>query len=189
MQLVDAGGLAGGQKARSFRRSVFLKTPHDSEGIYGSDAMAAKVVKLETRANRWIQEMDSLHVSAPLSTVEDVRYVNKEGVTSILRVQVLGNVDLDGDTLRVGSSDGGRTMHVDEEQDQAVVCALARRFHLCPIRQALIRRVVKHTYLRVGALHAGAGASAPSIERQTLAPSDTDWIERVRANGGSVSLI
>jgi len=49
---VSAGGLAGGAKAVHMRYGLFLKTPDDSHGIYGSMVMAAKVMKLETNANR-----------------------------------------------------------------------------------------------------------------------------------------
>jgi len=65
VQWVDAGGLAGGAKAIHRRYGLFLKTPDDSIGIYGTMVMAAKVVKLESNANRWILGMDSIHVNAP----------------------------------------------------------------------------------------------------------------------------
>jgi len=51
---------------------LFLKTPDKVGPIYSSAVMAAKVMKLERNANRWIHEMDSVHVNAPLSTVVDV---------------------------------------------------------------------------------------------------------------------
>jgi len=50
VQLVAAGGMAGGAKAIDSHRGLFLKTPDDSHGIYGSLVMAAKVMKLESKA-------------------------------------------------------------------------------------------------------------------------------------------
>jgi len=143
----DAGGVAGGAKAIDDRLGLFLKTPDDSHGIYGSMVMAAKVMKLEVNANRHIHGMDSIHVNAPLSTIVDVPYVGDGGVTSVQRVQVQAKLAVAKDiTLRVGSSDGGVTIHQDEEQEEDVVKALCDRFHLAPIEQAMCSKLVTHTY-------------------------------------------
>jgi len=75
---VDAGGLAGGAKAVHEDNSLFLKTPNDAHGIYGSDVMAAKVMRLEAKAARWIHGMDSIHVSTPLCAVVDVAYTRSD---------------------------------------------------------------------------------------------------------------
>jgi len=110
----SVGGVAGGAKAIHREFGLFLKTPDDSEGIYGTMIMAAKVMKLEVNANRYIHGMDSIHVNAPLSTIVDVPYVDDDGVASVQRVQVQAKLAIGGDTLRVGSSDGGDTIHQDE---------------------------------------------------------------------------
>ena len=112
IQLVDVGGVAGGAKAVHKALGLFLKTPDDSHGIYGSMVMAAKVMKLEVNANRYIHGMDSIHVSAPLSTIVDVPCKNCGG-DYVQRVQVQALLPVGPETLRVGSSDGGVTMHQD----------------------------------------------------------------------------
>jgi len=86
VRLVDAGGHAGGAKAEHKRSGLFMKTPDDGEHIYGSMVMAAKVMKLEVNANRHIHGIDSIHVSAPLSTIVDVPHVGEDGLMSVTRV-------------------------------------------------------------------------------------------------------
>ena len=144
IQLVDVGGVAGGAKAVHKALGLFLKTPDDSHGIYGSMVMAAKVMKLEVNANRYIHGMDSIHVSAPLSTIVDVPCKNCGG-DYVQRVQVQALLPVGPETLRVGSSDGGVTMHQDAEQDD-VVEAVSMRFHLAPAQQRRCERIVRHSY-------------------------------------------
>jgi len=86
LKITDAGGIAGGTKAVDERFGLFLKTPDDQRGIFGSMVMAAKVMKLEVNANRWIHGIDSIHVNATLSTVVDVPYKQRDGTKSVCRV-------------------------------------------------------------------------------------------------------
>jgi len=48
---------------------------------------------------------------------------------------VQAKLTIGGDTLRVGSSDSGDTIHQDEEQDKDAVPQLSAHFHICPVEQ------------------------------------------------------
>lgn len=72
LRLLSGHGFAGGAKLVDDHRGLFLKTPDDSLGIYGSLVMAGKVMKLEAKASEAVHGMDSTHISAPLTVVLDV---------------------------------------------------------------------------------------------------------------------
>ena len=111
--------------------------------------MAAKVMKLEVNANRYIQEMDSMHVHAPLSTIIDVPSEHENGASGVHRVQVQAKLAVGDHTLRIGSPDGGDTMHVDAEHELDVVQPLAHHFHLAPLGLDCVE-VVQHSYVSSG---------------------------------------
>ena len=96
------------------------------------------------------------------------------GGSRVIRVQVYARVAVRGGedtTLRVGSSDGRKTMHVDDEQTEDVVKPLAEHFYLGPCAH-LASMAIKHYYLKAGrATHAalsvaveGGGEDAMSSE-------------------------
>ena len=116
IRLIDAGGVAGGAKAVDEANGLFLKTPDNSLGIYPSDVLACKAAKHEVTAAAYLHSMSLLHINAPLMLIVDVPHgpTSELGCRAVQRVLVQSKVNVSGDTLRVGSSNGGRTMHVDE---------------------------------------------------------------------------
>ena len=166
LRFVDAGGLAGGIKARHRRLGLFLKfafdqpTAHGNE-IYGSMAMAAKAAKREAAASEWLHALDSVHVSTPLLKCVDLPVSLQSGKNRVIRVQVYAYVNLRGcckpdsddfdrqmqeTTLRVGSSDAQRSIHIDRQQEEQVLLPVARHFYLAPNRRAY-KVLVEHTYI------------------------------------------
>jgi len=138
LRIMDkAGGVAGGAKARCLARGLFLKTPNDSHGIYGSMVMAAKATKRDAAAARWVHALDSVHINAPITVCVDVAHKQRTGgpdgrmMTRVTRVQVMSLCPAGGrKSLRVGSSNGGITLHDDPSQASTVVRPLMKHFHL-----------------------------------------------------------
>lgn len=77
---------------------------------------------------------------------------------SVQRVQVQARLNVAAGTLRVGSSDGGHTIHQDEDQEMGVLHPLCQRFHLRPTRLTMCQQIILHEYAshEAGTSHAGA---------------------------------
>lgn len=143
-----AGGVAGGQKLIDVENGVFLKTPN-SGGMYGSEVMAGKVLKLEAKASKWVHSLDSVGVNAAHSIVFDVPYfpvdAEEDAPIAFQRVLAQTALPINGHTIRLGSSDTGVTLHHDGAQD-GVASALANHCWLAPIGQTGCRNLVVHSY-------------------------------------------
>lgn len=157
LRFVNAGGRAGGIKAVHRRLGLFLKFAFDQEGIYGSLGMAAKAAKREAAASRWVHGLDRISVSTPLLECVDLPVRTTRGAWRVIRVQVFAKVDVESSsgvrhgqtdgTLRVGSSDGGKTVHFDSEQSRDVVQPLANHFFLAPNKHSSCKKLIKHKYV------------------------------------------
>jgi len=121
-------------------------------------AMAAKAAKREAAASRWVHALDSMHVNTPLLECVDLDVSLVGGGSRMIRVQVYAQVAVTGchvevsqfeyehevvqelqrvlpvqaakSTLRVGSCDACKSLHVDEAQMHDVVRPLAAHFYL-----------------------------------------------------------
>lgn len=91
--------------------------------------------------------MDSVHVSTPMLKCVDV-LMNLAGSRGarVIRVLACSRVDVHASTLRVGSPDGLRSMHIDEEQMADVVKPLARWFGIKPYSRT-VNTLVEHSYV------------------------------------------
>lgn len=156
IRFVDAGGSAGGIKAVHEEKGLFLKFALDQEGYYESATMAAKAAKREAAASSKLMEMESMPICTPLLECVDVPARLRSGGTRVIRVQVFARVDVrsfkeddmatwESTTLRVGSCDGGKTMHVDDTQSEDVIDELQYQFFLSTYTRKVERRIAHRT--------------------------------------------
>lgn len=109
------GGIAGGAKVVDTENGMFFKIADDSEGVFqGISAMQGKPAKREASVCRWLcaryQESAGLMVSP--STVTDIIARNSGGdAVAVYRVMASLNLPVGEESLRLGSGDGGLTVH------------------------------------------------------------------------------
>ncbi|KAA0168599.1 hypothetical protein FNF31_00479 [Cafeteria roenbergensis] len=149
---VVEGGLAGGVKVADPSTGAFFKIAEDTVGIYkGSSVMADKAAKHELAMLTHLHEADSARLlMVPLASCVDVTVRDAAGRPErVYRVQGFSRHAVGGDTLRVGSGDGGNTTHVCAELD-GVAEELAAGLHLAPSLKAPISGLfTRHEYRRV----------------------------------------
>lgn len=115
---VDLGGLAGGEKFE--KDGVIFKFARDSTGLYGDDATAAKVAKLELLGLSSMIEENIAGLHFPLQAVVD--YMGQ-------RIVATARIPVNQTTIRYGSNDGGKTVHNDASFE-GLMAELAGKFHL-----------------------------------------------------------
>ncbi|KAA0146324.1 hypothetical protein FNF31_07810 [Cafeteria roenbergensis] len=149
---VVEGGLAGGVKVADPSTGAFFKIAEEAGNLYGgSSVMADKAAKHELAMLTHLHEADAARLlTVPLASCVDVTVRDAAGRPErVYRVQGFSRHAVSGDTLRVGSGDGGRTTHVCAELD-GVAEELAAGLHLSescllPIKEVFTR----HEYRRV----------------------------------------
>jgi len=92
--------------------------------------------------------MDMLCIDSLLSTCVDVVW-QSEGKSVVSRVAVqaepLGG-SVSEASLRIGSNDGGKTLHVDDRPlAQQAIASLASYFHLAPSGQRQLIQTITHS--------------------------------------------
>eukprot|EP00698_Gefionella_okellyi_P019190 TRINITY_DN584_c0_g1_i1.p1 TRINITY_DN584_c0_g1~~TRINITY_DN584_c0_g1_i1.p1 ORF type:complete len:1314 (-),score=331.34 TRINITY_DN584_c0_g1_i1:549-4436(-) len=117
----DFGGIAGGSKY--FSQGVFFKFVKDESGLYASDAKAMKVAGAELLGLRAYTETAIPGLHFPLMTIIDFR-----GYRLIASCML----PLNKTTLVYGSADGGRTVHVSDEEMNALMQRAGEALHLKP---------------------------------------------------------
>ncbi|KAA0165434.1 hypothetical protein FNF28_03490 [Cafeteria roenbergensis] len=142
----------GGVKVADPSTGAFFKIAEDTVGIYkGSSVMADKAAKHELAMLTHLHEADAARLlTVPLASCVDVTVRDAAGRPErVYRVQGFSRHAVGGDTLRVGSGDGGVTAHVCAELD-GVAEELAAGLHLAP---SLITprsgNFTRHEYRRV----------------------------------------
>ncbi|KAA0152146.1 hypothetical protein FNF29_04014 [Cafeteria roenbergensis] len=131
---VVEGGIAGGVKVADRSTGAFFKIAEDTVGIYkGSSVMADKAAKHELAMLTHLHEADAARLlTVPLASCVDVTVRDAEGrVEGVYRVQGFSRHAVSGRTLRVGSGDGGDSLHVCAALD-SVAEELATGLHLAP---------------------------------------------------------
>ncbi|KAA0154235.1 hypothetical protein FNF28_06849 [Cafeteria roenbergensis] len=149
---VVEGGLAGGVKVADPSTGAFFKIAEEAGNLYGgSSVMADKAAKHELAMLTHLHEADAARLlTVPLASCVDVTVRDAAGRPErVYRVQGFSRHAVSGDTLRVGSGDGGRTTHVCAELD-GVAEELAAGLHLSescllPMGEVFTR----HEYRRV----------------------------------------
>ncbi|KAA0173638.1 hypothetical protein FNF27_04972 [Cafeteria roenbergensis] len=149
---VVEGGLAGGVKVADPSTGAFFKIAEEPGNLYGgSSVMADKAAKHELAMLTHLHEADAARLlTVPLASCVDVTVRDAAGRPErVYRVQGFSRHAVGGDTLRVGSSDGGRTTHVCAELD-GVAEELAAGLHLSESCLLPIKKVfTRHEYRRV----------------------------------------
>ncbi|KAA0166637.1 hypothetical protein FNF31_01415 [Cafeteria roenbergensis] len=151
LQVVKAG-IAGGVKVADPSTGAFFKIAEDTVGIYkGSSVMADKAAKHELAMLTHLHEADAARLlTVPLASCVDVTVRDAAGRPErVYRVQGFSRHAVGCDTLRVGSSDGGKTTHVCAALDD-VAEELAAGLHLAPSLKAPSSGLfTRHEYRRV----------------------------------------
>ncbi|KAA0164639.1 hypothetical protein FNF27_07780 [Cafeteria roenbergensis] len=144
-----AEGVAGGVKVMDKTSGVFYKISDDLYNLYGgSSVMRDKPAKHELAALTFLhEEIDSPHLTAPLASCIDVTCREGSGGARVYRVQAFSALPIGATTLRLGSADGGSTLHLCEAAEP-IAASLAAELHLAPSRARRVQRRVKvHAYL------------------------------------------
>ncbi|KAA0158302.1 hypothetical protein FNF27_08370 [Cafeteria roenbergensis] len=151
LRVVNAG-IAGGVKVADPSTGAFFKIAEDTVGIYkGSSVMADKAAKHELAMLTHLHEADAARLlTVPLASCVDVTVRDAAGRPErVYRVQGFSRHAVGGDTLRVGSGDGGKTTHVCAELD-GVAEELAAGLHLAPsLMTPSSGNFTQHEYRRV----------------------------------------
>ncbi len=141
-------GLAGGLKLADSTTGKFFKVPIVPELFHGKDPMAGKSAKQELGMVAWLSQQKGLEcLSSHSAVIVDETVGGEHGEPgTVVRVVCQPFHQVSDDSLRVGSSDGGKTMHSCAAAEE-VAGKVAKLLHLSPSTRPAIKNVA-HYYTR-----------------------------------------